>query len=376
MSFVARILGRQPQSDLPPALATDLSRLRAVRAALGRSNWPFGLKFPEAREQLHQASIELGNRLAQAQPAGRQPVVDAFMAADKVLPREVTASRAAADAATVRSVVETGCADLGLSFDEAQLAAIHAHLRTKPVLLSHDAHVAKESVPSLDAIPSDKNYGCYNYLDLWSSPHILEAVTQDRIIDLAQAYLGCTPTLYSINAFWSLPNRQPNKASQKFHRDWEDFRSCVVFTQLTPVDEPEEGAHYFVETSHEVDRFRAAMRAQGISDEDTENLLIRDENVIAPTALRLFETSAHRFDGPAGRSFCTDGYGLHRAAVPRSRPRLLLWFRFGNFFNETMYKMALPGADRAVAQSVLGRIPNTPRHQYVFRYMIEALSAV
>jgi hypothetical protein len=376
MSLVARILGLQSEPALPPALSADLARLKAVRTALGQSNWSLGFKFPEKREQLHQLSIELGDRLAQAQPSGRQPVVDAFAAADKLLPPEVAASGAAADATAVKSALETGCADLGRSFDDAQLAAIRAHLATKPVLLSHDAHVAKESVPSLEAVPSDRNYGCYNYLDLWSSPHVLELAAQDRILDLAQAYLGCTPTLYSINAFWSLPNRQPNKASQKFHRDWEDFRSCVVFTQLTAVNEPEEGAHYYVETSHEVDRFRAVMRAKGVSDEDIEKLLIRDENVIAPTAIRLFEHSAHRFDGPAGRSFCADGYGLHRAAVPRSQPRLLLWFRFGNFFNETMYKMALPGAERATAQSVLARIPATPRHQYVFRYMIEALSAV
>ena len=96
-------------------------------------------------------------------------------------------------------------------------------------------------------VPAGENYATYEFLDLWSSPHILEMAAQDRFLDLAQAYLGCTPTLYSLNAFWSLPNREPHPYSQLFHRDWEDFRSLVVFTLLTPVDTPEEGAHYYVE---------------------------------------------------------------------------------------------------------------------------------
>ena len=92
--------------------------------------------------------------------------------------------------------------------------------------------------------------------------------------------------------------------------------------------------------------------------------------------MKLFGETAHRFDGPAGRSFCGDGYGLHRANVPQSRPRLLLWMRFGNFFNDTAYKMQIGIGDRAVAKRTRDRIPATSRHQYVFRYMTEALSAV
>src|SRR5262249_52291383 len=138
----------------------------------------------------------------------------------------------------------------------------------KPVLLGHDAHTTRERAPSLATVPPDRNYACHDYLDLWSSPHIIELATQDRILDLVQAYLGCTPTLYSANAFWSLPNRQPHKASQVFHRDWEDFRSLVVFTLLTDVSTPEEGAHYYVATSHEGARFEASLNAQGVSAGD------------------------------------------------------------------------------------------------------------
>ena len=376
MSLWAKVLGAREHTNFSEALALDLIRLKEVRRVLGQANWPLKFKYSDAREQLHQVSRDLGERLARCNASERMTVASAFARADDILPVEVKAGGRAAEMSKIKSVLENGCGDLGRSLSDAQLEAVHSHLRSKPVLLSNDAHSAKEQVASLADVPMNRNYGCYDYLDLWSCPHVLELAAQEKFIDLAQGYLGCTPTLYSVNAFWSFPDRQPHKASQVFHRDWEDYRSLVVFTLLTPVETPDEGAHYYVETSHEVDRFEAVLKADGIAGADVENLVKRDEEIIAPTALRLFEHSARRFDGPAGQSFCGDGYGLHRVVVPRSRPRLMLWFRFGNFFNETAYRIVMPDAVRATARHALERIPSTPRHQYVFRYLIEALSAV
>jgi len=369
-------LSRQNAAELPEPLALDLLRLKAARRSLGQASWPLAFKSPETREQLHRISQDLGNRLSTCSPQDRAAMADAFAAADRLLPAAVSAPSRAEPTSEAESALAAGCADLGRTLTDRQLAEIHAWLRTRPVLLAHDAHAAKAQAPSIDAVPPEQNYCCYDYLDLWSAPHIVELAAQDRFLDLAQSYLGCTPTLYSINAFWSFPNRQPNKASQLFHRDWEDFRSLVLFTLLTPVEAPEEGAHYYVEASHEVERFQTALRGRNVSAEDVENLLEREEKEIAATAMRLFESSARRFYGAAGRSFCADGYGLHRAVVPKSRPRLLLWCRFGNFFNETAYRIALRNRDPEAARRVLARIPRTPRHQYVFRYLIEALSAL
>ena len=376
MSFLQRILGIQEREQvmLPESLALDLLRLKKVMQSLGVTSSTLKLKRLNDSEQLHRINKYLGDRLALCTARERLGVVKAFLDADASLPADVTGG--GGDATEVRSALENGCADLGITMTPEQLEAIHAHLRSKPVLLGHDAHGATGQVPSLSDVPADKNYACYNYLDLWSSPHLMEFATQKRFQDLAQAYLGCTPTLYSMNAFWSFPHRQPNKASQVFHRDWEDYRSLVIFTQLTPVDGPQDGAHYYVETSHEPERFEKSLRARDANPADIEALSTRDEVAIAPLAMKLFGETAHRFDGPAGRSFCGDGYGLHRANVPQSRPRLLLWMRFGNFFNDTAYKMQIGIGNRAVAERTRDRIPATPRHQYVFRYMTEALSAV
>jgi hypothetical protein len=375
MSFLARLFGTE-QNELSAAQKLELKRLTTVATSLGETKSTLGLKGHSASEQIHLLNRHLGHRLGSCSARERALVQSKFIAADRVLPADIRTPKSSAVSPEAQSAITTGCADLGRTLSDHQVQSVHAHLKTKPVLLCHDAHISSTAVASLDDVPADQNYASYEYLDLWSSPHILEIATQDKILDLAQAYLGCTPTLYSINAFWSFPNREPHPYSQLFHRDWEDFRSLVVFTLLTPVESPEEGAHYYVEASHEVDSFEELLRAKGVDGMDIQSLSGRDGKAIAPVAMKLFGDGARRFDGPAGQSFCGDGYGLHRAVVPYSRPRLLLWFRFGNFFNETMYSTPLRGATPTEAERALKRIPDTPRHRYVFRYMVDALSAV
>jgi len=373
MVLLSKLLGSR-QGRLPAALALDLSRLRKVATLLGASRQTLHRTGVNEEDQLRELNLWLGERLSRCHPSDRVAVANVFTRADRVLPRAVRQVVAATLTAEVTSVRDTGCADLGIGLNAAQIADIHAHLRAKPLLLAHDAHMATARVASLAEVPDDQNYACYDYLDLWSSPHIIERAAHETVLDLAQGYFGCTPTLYSINAFWSFPDRKAHPYSQVFHRDWEDYRSLVAFSLLTPVDIPEEGAHYYVETSHELAKFEQTLRAAGAADE-LDRLADRGQG-IAPLAMKLFEHTARRFDGPAGTSFCIDGYGLHRAMVPKSRPRLLLWMRFGNFLNEAAYKRPRLAGDRAVAESVLRRIPRTQRHQYVFRYLIQALAAV
>jgi hypothetical protein len=364
------------QTSLSEPLQLDLARLKKVVSEIGDTR--LSLKLLRLRsnpdEQLREINHFLGSQLERSAPEARYDRAAAFAPADETLP--LTLRKTATRPSEADGVLDVGCADLGRILSDAQVEAIHAHLRTKPVLLGHIPHSAKGQVASLDLVPSDSNYACYSYLDLWSSPGLIPFAAQDKVLDLAQTYLDCTPTLYSINAFWSLPNRQSHKATQVFHRDWEDYRSLALFTQLTPVDVPEDGAHYYVETSHDLRKFEQALQQRGVAEQNIASLSVHDERIIAPLAMEMFQNGARRFDGPAGQSFCTDGYGLHRAEVPRTRPRLLLWFRFGNFFNSTMFDLHLGGANAEVAARILAEIPDTPRHRYVFRYLIQSLTSV
>jgi hypothetical protein len=376
------------RTGLAQMLSLDQARLNRVLAKLGPATYR-----SQRGDKMRRLNLQVGERLAACSARERPAFAQAFAEADADLPVEISQPSSASEARQVEQLRKTGCAPLGRIFDAGQIKDILDYLRPKPVVIGAEPADSRERFAALKDVPRDKNYVCYDYLDLWSSPHLLEGATQARLLDLVQGYLGCTPTLDSVNAFWLLPNHPAHHHSQVFHRDEGDSRSLTIFTLLTPVETPEEGAHYYVEMSHDAGLLEAFLRADGVG---TNVDYLSAGPFVGPMASRLFARTARRFDGAAGTSFCYDGYGLHRSVVPRSRPHLLLAFRFGTFFNEQAQSMRLShdAPLRRVFRQVLAplaramragryeqieqisrRIPADLRHQYVFRYMVRALSA-
>ncbi len=360
-------------------LALDLSRLDRVAASLGYQP----SRYPLRRERLRRINYDFGERLAHCPADRRAGVAKAFADADAALPAGI---RQAPDSAVtdVEQLRQKGCLDLDLLLSPEQAGDIERHLGARPLLVGRAPGRSDGQIATLDAIPRDRNYACYGNLDLWSSPHLFELATQDRLLDLAHSYLGCTPTLYALNAFWALPGRPAEPQHEAFHRDVEDFRSLAVFVQLTQVDATTEGGHHYVEGSQDLAVLEASLRADGVG---TKMEYLIAGTFVGPMSLRLFHRSARRFHGPAGAAFAIDPYGLHRSVAPRQRPQLLLELRFGTFFNEQLFDMRLGrevglrrlirrvlAPDREQAGRLLQRIPSKPRHQFVFRHMIRALS--
>lgn len=367
------------RTDPAAGLAFDLSRLERVAAQLGYEPSRHLIR----RERLRRINHDLGDRLTRCPSDGRAAVAQAFADADAALPAGIRQLHDSA-ATDVEPLRQKGCVDFGSLLSADQAGDIERHLAAKPLLVGRAPGRSDGEVAALQAVPRDRNYACYRYLDLWASPHLLELATQDRLLDFAHAYLGCTPTLYALNAFWSLPDRPAEPQREAFHRDIEDFRSLAVFVLLTPVEAATEGGHHYVEGSHDLALLEALLRADGVG---TKMEYLVAGTFVGPMSLRLFHRNARRFHGPPGAAFGIDPYGLHRSVGPRQRPQLLLELRFGTFFNEQLFDMHLSRAvglrhlmrqilapDRGQARRILQRIPATPRHQFVFRHMIRALS--
>jgi hypothetical protein len=370
-------------------LSLDLSRLESVAARLGlETAGGFG-----TRDRLKRINKALGERLAGGDADTRSALAQAVADADASLPAAVRMASKPVKSAEIDHLRQDGCLDLGRRLGTEQAAATEKHLLSRPLRIARRPHHWEPQVPSLGDLPRTVNFGCYDYLDLWSSPHLMELACQDDLLDLVQAYLGCTPTLCSLNAYWAQPERPADPEVQAFHRDLGDGRSLAVLSLLTPVEMPEEGGHFYVQTSHEPERLEASLRAEGVGIK-LEYLMAG--TFVGPMSMRLFSRSARRFIGPAGTTLCVDPFGLHRSIAPRSRPKLLLELRFGTFFNERLYDLELGRRNdvrRALrkvlipvgavvdpirsrqARAVLRRIPATPRHRYIFRYMIHELSA-
>lgn len=122
-------------------------------------------------------------------------------------------------------MAEDGCVPLGPLLTPSQIEEVLTHLRPKKV---HKAHVysgGTEAPLDFATAASTLSHAGYALPDVIDAPHLLELANSDRILSLVESYLGCRPTLYSLNAFWSFPGSHALRPDlQKFHRDRDDFK--------------------------------------------------------------------------------------------------------------------------------------------------------
>lgn len=201
---------------------------------------------------------------------------------------------------------KNGIASLGEIFSEGQCRDIRQYLWSK--------ELTNKNFPglrfTLDQRPAGARLGDYSLRDLINCPHILSTANHPRLLALARAYLGCTPTISGLSARWSFPHDTNSEVVQRFHRDYEDWKSFRVMVYLSDV-EVDSGPHVYIVGTH-VDKRTARLNiysdAQVLTKFNRERIL--------------------RMTGRRGFSFVVDTAGLHRGEVPKAGPRLLLSFQY------------------------------------------------
>ncbi|WP_247887036.1 hypothetical protein [Azospirillum sp. SYSU D00513] len=166
--------------------------------------------------------------------------------------------------------------------------------------------------PHLGAFPpgappsTESNMGYHGVEDILSAPHVLRLFNDPRLLEAAELYLGCKPTLDNIGCWWSFPDRSAAKGTQRYHRDFDSLRGFKVFFYLTDVD-AEAGPHVFMKGSHHSPRLGTG---KALADE-TVRAAFGAGNEVTVT-------------GPAGTWFAADTYGWHKGLLPKRDARLLL----------------------------------------------------
>ncbi len=218
-----------------------------------------------------------------------------------------------------------------------------AHFSARPCYSGHIAARSTDPPAPLDHWLGRAPQASHALADVVTSPHLLELALDDRVLGIAASYLGCWPTLYSMNAFWSLPNHAPTPGLQTWHRDYDDFRFCTLFVLLSDTT-PADGGHGFVTGSHEAgpahERLVAAVERHARRHPEARSLLEREEGLFAPVSSPHLDgllatehaDAVASVSGPRGSAFLEDTYGLHCGSRP-SAPRLLFWARYGLYRN-------------------------------------------
>lgn len=262
-----------------------------------------------------------------------------------------------------------GLAALGPTLDDRQIEDIRRHLDRCPTFAAHIASKSDGVERTLDECRTLGPQACYRMSDVIAAPYLIELANREDILSLMEAYLGCVPSIYSINAFWTFPDQGERiPGLQLFHRDLDDFRFCTLFVFLTEL-KPEDGAHYFLRGSHRADLMERQIR-EADPNADCAAILDRlfakaskpDDGMPAVLGSQI-ETVA----GAAGTAVFENTYGLHMGDVPKTN-RLLGWIRYGLYRNWAYFTDKVKPAPRHV---VAGRIPDTPRHRYINRLIVE-----
>jgi len=275
----------------------------------------------------------------------------------------------AAAQATAAELSLNGIVELGSLIDPAAAAEMLAHFRPLPVYPVHAEDQADGPPGDLGTARRDAHYGCYGFGDIVGCPHLLELANDRRLLQIVEAYLGCPPTLYSLNAWWSfVQSGTTARYSQSLHRDNEDLRFVTLFMYLTPVDE-KTGPHRYIRHSHDKGVLTRVLTDSGWEPSATARLidpLFRGGSSyeIGSAAERVLGHLATVWTGPPGAAILADTYGLHMGIPPLDGERLMIWARYGLGAGKFVFDA------RRHAAIVAPRLPQTERARYVNRLML------
>lgn len=290
---------------------------------------------------------------------------------NRVVPLEVTAE---GTAEAVEFQAE-GRVRLGRLLSAEQAHEVRRHFLNRPCFNSHVPLEGDGTPRRVGEGAEAFHYGSYTLSDILAAPYLLEIATSPLLLGAAQHYLGCTPTLYSMNAWWSFAGKSENAVySQSFHRDTDDYRFCTLFCYLTDVDE-NRGPHIFVRRTHREDLVKAHLEDQArqgrLATEDEQRVLsgmIFDNSSAGygsdPVIEAHFGDLIETIFGPAGTSFLADTSAYHKGLRPIRRDRLIFWARYGIYTNMG------PISPPVSWSSVSHRLTPTDRLRYICRQIL------
>lgn len=216
-----------------------------------------------------------------------------------------------------------------LSGDEVD--NIKAYLDTKE---GYNAHVPIYSDGKLRKFTSEYNFSTLSYDPgiLLNHPLIIEKIQTPEIISLTQAYLGCFPTLFSLNSWWS-KYRNEVYGTQKNHRDHDDFKFLAFFIYLSDINE-KNGPHVFYPRTQNGE----------------------SENSVQPVSIT----------GKAGTAIIADTYAVHRGDPLQEGSRLVCWWRYGLSLNK-MYYHNQENKYKILDNELVNKIKENIHNHYLFR---------
>jgi hypothetical protein len=242
------------------------------------------------------------------------------------------------DEQIVEQLRRKGAAPLGRMLTEAQCRQIAGRFTNLPCFGNHISTHSDGVRRPIEEIRKLSPYGSYTLADALAVPELFHLATNPRTMGIADSYLGCMPSVYSIHVFWTFGKLEQPGHTHSYHRDFDDFRFLSLFIYLTDVDIGD-GPLHFIDGTHSIaaarsvlEKVNEARHHRGENPIDALDYFPPrsiDGDVPGAPADTVFAESIEAFTGPAGSTFIADTYGLHRGSIPGTRDRLVCWIRYG-----------------------------------------------
>jgi hypothetical protein len=227
-----------------------------------------------------------------------------------------------------------GYAALGNVLTTSQCDDIHGWFANKVLTDRHD----ETSTFTLAHVPAAARLAEYSLRDIVRCPHILALANDSRLLEMAERYIGCKPTISQLGVRWSFPTAGRRSDLQTFHRDSEDWRYFKVIVYLTDVG-LDDGPHVYVRATHKT---RAPVRLKLQSDGEISRKY-GEESLI--TAI-----------GERGFAFAVDTAGVHKGTPPAIKPRLMLQIQYSLFRSYAYLYEPEPYADAFTFDRYINRL--------------------
>ena len=226
-----------------------------------------------------------------------------------------------------------GLLQLGRLLSHEQCSELLAFLEQRPVFDDYRPGTAP-FLPLSGARDPASHVAYHDPNDVVGSPYLLELANDPRLLSIAEAHLGCRPTIGYLAAWWSYPTLVGAQQAELFHRDVDDFSFLKLFVYLTDVDE-KTGPHVYVVGSSAMKTLRAIRR---YSDDEVNDAVGKD-------AIKVITA-------PAGYGFMEDTTGLHRGEPLKSGRRVV--FQAVYTLRPLPYAPKAPILSRTVAEARVG----------------------
>lgn len=205
-------------------------------------------------------------------------------------------ARAAAD-----KIVRDGYVGLGPLLSTQDAAAAVAYFRRQKGYASQTPLQSDGVLQPFDeqAVRDAERYFCFSSRTSLACPQVAALTRHPMLREIAAAYLGFTPDLYSVNTIATTKGASDHYV-MRMHRDYDAFACITFFVYWTDVA-PDNGATIYLPRSH---------RTGGVD-----------------VAQQVF------LSGGAGEVFAVDTFGLHSGNRNVADLRLTTWIRFGSIPN-------------------------------------------